>query len=182
MKIETDILKTGLLVALLVGVYAGVVFWPGEKQSQAMADEIQAKESQLGSMQQPDLAPLHSEIASLRAELRERSVELPVGGLHDRVLHHVSDTLLDHRITEYETSYGDQKTYKRFAVTPIDVRFQGRFTQVFEVIRSIEYDGPPVRIEQLELSGSDDDVQGTVGVRMRLSSFFLPTQQEGGQR
>ena len=181
MKIESDIMKTGAVVALLVGVYGGVVFWPGQRQNTALAGEIEDKQSQLQTMAQPDLTPVREDIAALRAELRDRSVDLPVGGLHDRVLHHVSDTLMDRGVTEYETAYGDQEFYKRFAVTPIDVEFDARFTEAFAVLRQIETAGPPLRIEEIKLTGEPDGPTSDVRVTMRLSSFFLPSDSEGGR-
>lgn len=182
MKIESDILKTAGVIALLVGVYGGVVFWPGQRQNEALADQVQDKQSQLQSLQQPDLAPLRSEIASLRAELRDNAVQLPIGGLHDRVLHHVSDTLMDQGVSEYETSYEDPALYKRFAATPITIEFNARFTQAYQVLREIETAGPPLRIEQMAIRGEPDDTQGLVEVELELSSFYMPTEREGGRR
>lgn len=182
MRIERDIVKTGAVVALLVGVYAGVVFWPSQKQSRAMADEITNKEAQLSQSPVPDLSPIRADIAELRAELRERSVTLPVGELDDRVLHHVSDTLIPRGVTLYETSYRPTKTYKRFAMTPIDVTFATNFENAFAIIREIENAGPPVRIERLELSGKEDDKAGHVNVNLELSSFFTPADAGGATR
>ena len=182
MKIESDILKTAMVVAILLAVYGGVVFWPGQKQNQALADEILNKQTELSQMAVPDLQPVREDIASLRAELRERSVTLPVGDLHDRVLHHVSDTLIAHDVTLYETAYRQTRFYKRFALTPIDVKFTTNFANAFKIIKKIENDGPPVRIERIELSGKQDDTAGQVEVYVELSSFFEPTGKEGGQR
>jgi len=182
MKIESDILKTAMVVALLIGVYGGVVFWPSQRQNQVLADEILNKQTELSQMPTPNLQPVREDIASLRAELRERSVTLPVGDLHDRVLHHVSDTLIANDVTLYETAYRQTRFYKRFAMTPIDVNFGTNFANAFEIIRKIENDGPPVRIERIELSGKEEDTAGQVSVNVELSSFFEPTSQNGGQR
>lgn len=182
MKIESDILKTGLVVALLVGVYGGVVFWPGQKQNKALADEVQTKQRQLQSAQLPDLAPVREQIVALRAELRERSVELPVDDLHHRVLAHVSDTLLGRGVTTYDTSYSEPEFFKRFAVTPIEVNFDAGFTDAFAIIRRIESGGPPVRIEALQINARRGDTAGDVEVSMQMSSFFLPADGEGGGR
>lgn len=181
MKIESDILKTAAVVVILVGVYGGVVFWPSQKQNKAMADELATKQEQLNAMAQPDLAPLREQITQLRAEMRERSVTLPVGDLHDRVLHHVSDTLLDRSVTQYETAYRATEHYKRFSVTPIDVEFETRFNNAFKILRRIENQGPPVRVESLRLSADADEPTSQVEVEMLLSSFYLPTEQGGGR-
>ena len=162
--------------------YAGVVFWPSQKQSQALAAEIQNKQSELSHTSRPDLEPTRQEIASLRAELRERAVELPKGDLDDRVLHHVSDTLIQRGVTLYETSYRDTKTYKRFSMTPIDVRFETDFVNAFSIIKHIENAGPPVRVERLIVSAPDGQATGRVQVTMQLSSFFDPGPGQGGQR
>ena len=182
MRIESDVLKTVIVVALLVGVYAGVVFWPSQQQNQALADEIQSKQTELGAMPQPDLEPLHQDIASLRAELRERAVVLPKGDLDDRVLYHVSDTLINHNVTLYETSYRQTKQYKRFAMTPIDVSFETNFANAFGIIRQIENAGPPVRFERLDIVGGEGDTTGRVTVAIELSSFFDPNNEQGGTR
>ena len=129
----------------------------------------------------PDLDPLRSEIFELRAELRERPDSLPVGDLHDRVLHHVSNTLIGHGVTQYDTSYREPAFFARFAVTPIDVQFETGFAQAFDVIRLIEEEDPGVRIERLELVGNEDDTFGRVGVNMEMSSFFLPRDGQGGR-
>lgn len=180
MRIESDIVKTGAIVGILIATYAGVVFWPGQKQNQALADEIRNKQTELDQAPRPDLAPVRQEIVSLRAELRERSVVLPKGDLDDRVLHHVSDTLIQHGVVEYETSYRETRAYKRFSMTPIDVRFDTNFADAFEIIKQIETAGPPVRIERLDMVGNEDDTQGLVEVTLELSSFFEP--EPGGQR
>lgn len=179
MKIESDILKTAAVVALLVGVYGGLVFWPSKKQNKAMASDLQDKQARLSTMHQPDLEPLREQITQLRAEMRERSVTLPVGDLHDRVLHHVSDTLLDGGVAQYETNYREAQRFRRFAMTPIDVEFDTRFDNAFQIIRRIENEGPPVRIETLRLVGDADEATSVVGVQLLLSSFYLPAQEQG---
>ncbi len=182
MRIETDIVKTASVVGLLCAVYGGVVLWPSGKQNKALAATIQDKQDKLDAYQLPDLDPLRSEIFELRTELRERPDSLPVGDLHDRVLHHVSNTLIYHGITEYDTSYRQPQRYARFAVTPIDVQFSGGFVQAFDVIRRIEQEDPGVRIERLEISGQPDNTSGYVTVNLQMSSFYLPRQREGGRR
>jgi len=173
MKIEKDILKTIGVVLVLVLVYGVVVFWPTQRQNKALADDVQAKRAELEKMDRPDLEPIRAQIKSLREELRERSIALPDGELHDQVLAHVSDTLRSNNVTVYETSVRNAKHYKRFAATPIDVSFEGGFLSAFEAINRIENAGPPVRIEHLELAGDPDDASGFVVVNMQLSSFFL---------
>ena len=37
MRIESDVIKTAAVVAILVATYTGVVFWPSQKQNQALA-------------------------------------------------------------------------------------------------------------------------------------------------
>lgn len=180
MRIESDIIKTGAVIAILVGTYAGVVFWPSQQQNQALADEILNKQTELEQAARPDLEPVRGEINSLRAELRERSVELPKGNLHDRVLHHVSDTLIQRGVTLYETSYRKTKAFKRFSMTPIDVRLETDFANAFEIIRQIENHGPPVRIERLDIVAKERDAAGRVEVTLELSSFF--EREQGGQR
>jgi hypothetical protein len=179
MRIESDIIKTGAVIAILVGTYAGVVFWPSQQQNQALADEILNKQTELEQAPRPDLEPVRGEINSLRAELRERSVVLPKGNLHDRVLHHVSDTLIQRGVTLYETSYRQTKEFKRFSLTPIDVRFETDFANAYEIIKQIENAGPPVRIERLDIVGSEADASGQVEVTLELSSFF--EREQGGQ-
>lgn len=181
MRIESDVIKTTAIVALLVGVYGGVVFWPSQKQNQALADDIVNKQAQLAEMHRPDLEPVREDIASLRAELRERAVVLPKGALDDRVLHHVSDTLIQHGVTLYETSYRQTKVFQRFAMTPIDVRFEANFANAFEIIRQVENAGPPVRVERLDIVGSEGDSTGQVEVTLELSSFFEPTAEQGAK-
>jgi len=173
MKIEKDILKTACVVILLVLVYCSLVMWPTQRQNKALADDVQAKRAEFEKMDRPDLEPLRLEIKAIKEELRERSIALPDGELHDQVLAHVSNTLLKQNISIYETSVRNAKHYKRFAVTPIDVRFEGRFLSAFEAISRIENAGPPVRVERLELAGDVDDTSGFVVVNMQLSSFFL---------
>lgn len=182
MRIESDILKTAAIVALLAGVYGGVVFWPSQKQNQAMADEIVNKQTQLDQAPRPNLEPVRKDINSLRAELRERSIVLPTGDLDDRILYHVSDTLIRHGVTLYETSYRQTKAYKRFAMTPIDVSFETNFANAFAIVKEIENAGPPVRIERLDITGREDDSTGQVEVTFELSSFFVPAKDQGAQR
>jgi Tfp pilus assembly protein PilO len=182
MRIESDVIKTAAVVAILVATYTGVVFWPSQKQNQALADAILNKQTELNQTTRPDLEPTRKEIASLRAELRERSVELPKGDLDDRVLHHVSDTLIQRGVTLYETSYQDTKAYKRFSMTPIDVQFETNFVNAFEIVKQIENAGPPVRVEKLIVAAPDSDPTGRVDVTMKLSSFFEPVSGQGGQR
>jgi len=180
MRIESDMIKTGAVVAILLATYAGVVFWPGQKQNQALANEILNKQTELEQAPEPNLEPVRKEITSLRAELRERSVVLPKGDLDDRVLHHVSDTLIEHGVTLYETSYRQTKEFKRFSMTPIEVRFETNFTEAFEIIKHIENAGPPVRVERLDIVGNESDTAGMVQVTLELSSFF--EREQGGQR
>lgn len=174
MKIESDIVKTAAVVVVLVGVFGGVVFWPSMRQNKVLANEAQAKQVELNQMQRPDLKPLREEITQLRAEMRQRAVTLPTGELHDRVLHHVSDTLIDEGVTLYETSYSDAKQYRRFSMTPIEVDFTGRFASAFRVIHQIENAGPPVRIDSLQIETEPNAPGGDVEVNMQLSSFFIP--------
>ena len=181
MKIESDILKTAGVVVVLVGVFGGVVFWPSMRQNQVLAEQAQSKQVELNQMQRPDLKPLREDITQLRAELRERAVTLPMGEFHDRVLHHVSDTLIDQGVTLYETSYGDSKVYRRFSTTPIEVNFTSRFSSAFRVIHQIENQGPPVRIQRLEIEAEPDEPGAPVEVNMQLSSFFLPQGTGGGK-
>lgn len=178
-KIESDILKTAGVVVVLVVVFTAVVLWPSMRQNQVLAEEARARQAELTQMQRPDLAPLREEINQLRAELRERSVTLPVGELHDRVLHHVSDTLLAEGVTLYETSYRESKAYRRFSMTPIDVDFDSRFASAFRVLHQIENQGPPVRVERLEMRGTPDEPTSVVEVNLQLSSFFLPDEPRG---
>ncbi len=179
MRIESDMIKTGAVVVILVATYAGVVFWPSQRQNQALADEILNKQTELEQAPRPDLEPVRKEIASLRAELRERAVVLPKGDLDDRVLHHVSDTLIQRGVTLYETSYRQTKEFSRFSMTPIDVQFKTDFANAFEIIKQIENAGPPVRIERLDIVGTEGSTAGQVEVTIELSSFF---EREGGQR
>lgn len=181
MRIESDIIKTAVVIALLVGVYGIGVFWPSQQQNKVLAEEIQNKEASLSQIPKPQLEPVRKEINALRAELRERAVVLPKGDLDDRILHHVSDTLIQHGVTLYETAYRKTKAYKRFSITPIDVRFETDFTNAFAIIKQIENAGPPVRIERLDIVSNGDDASGMVHVTIELSSFFEPAAQEGGQ-
>jgi len=181
MRIESDVIKTAAVVVILVATYAGVVFWPSQKQNQALADEILNKQAELEQTPRPDLEPTRQEIVSLRAELRERAVVLPKGDLDDRVLHHVSDTLIQRGLTLYETSYRDTKPYKRFSMTPIDVRFETDFVNAFTIIKQIENAGPPVRIERLAVTAPDGQAGGRVEVTMQLSSFFEPIAGQGAK-
>lgn len=180
-KLEGDVFKTAAIIAVLVVVYGGAVFWPTQQKNKALAEQVQTKQVELGSMQKPDLVPLREKIAALRAELRERSITLPEGEMDDRVLHHVSDTLLGEGITLYETAYLPTQAYKRFSATPIDVDFEGGFTRAFRVLREIEHQGPPVRIDRLVINADADDPTGQVSVNMQLKSFFLPGEA-GGSR
>jgi len=182
MRIESDVIKTAAVVTILVVTYAAVVFWPSQQQNQALADEILNKQTELEQTPRPDIEPTRQEIASLRAELRERAVVLPKGDLDDRVLHHVSDTLIKRGVTLYETSYRDTKAFKRFSMTPIDVRFETDFVNAFAIIKAIENAGPPVRVERLSFAAPDGDASGVVEVTMQLSSFFEPADGQGGQR
>lgn len=182
MRIESDVIKTAVIVVLLVAVYAGVVFWPSQKHYQAMAEQVVNKQAQLKQIERPDLTPIRKRIASLHEELRDRTVVLPKGALDDRVLQHVSDTLIQHGVTLYETSYRQTKTFMRFAITPIDVRFESNFTTAFAIIKQIENAGPPLRIERLEIIGSEDDNTGQVQVVIELSSFFEPLADQGAKR
>lgn len=179
MKIESDILKTAGVVVVLVGVFSGAVLWPSMRQNQVLAQELQGRRAELDRLRRPDLAPLREAISQLRAELRERSVTLPVGELHDRVLHHVSDTLLAEGVTLYETSYRESKAYRRFSMTPIDVDFDSRFASAFRVLHQIENQGPPVRVERLEMRGTPEEPSSVVEVNLQLSSFFLPDEPRG---
>lgn len=182
MRIESDVIKTASIIVLLVGVYVGAVFWPSQRHREAMAEEVVIKQAQLSQMKRPDLTPILERIDCLRVELRDRSVVLPKGALDDRVLQHVSDTLIQHGVTLYETSYRQTKTFMRFAITPIDVRFESNFTTAFEIIKQIENAGPPLRIERLKLIGSEDDRTGQVQVAIELSSFFEPLAAQGDNR
>lgn len=181
MRVESDVIKTAVIVVALVGVYGGVVFWPSQKQNQTLAAEVDEKQAELDQMARPNLEPVRREIVSLRAELRERSVELPKGDLDERVLQHVSDTLIRRGITLYETSYRQTEAYRRFSMTPIDVSFQADFVDAFEIVRAIENEGPPVRVERLAITGGDAERNGgQVRVTLELSSFFEPAALQGG--
>lgn len=182
MRIESDMAKTASVVLLLCGVYGGVVFWPGEKQHKALAAEIQTRQAQLDQMHVPDLTPLRSEIAQLRAELRDSAVSLPNGASPYRVLDMVSEAITRNGVTVYDTSQLRPETYARFSVMPVDVKFNCGFDRAFEVLRAIEQSDQPVRIERLELTGSPDETTGHVGVTMRMSSFFLTQIEQGGRR
>lgn len=182
MRIESDIIKTAGVIALLIGVYSIGVFWPSQQQNKVLAEQIQTKQASLSQTPTPQLEPVRKEINSLRAELRERAVVLPKGDLDDRILQHVSDTLIQHGVTLYETSYRQTKAYKRFSVTPIDVRFETSFTNTFAIIKQIENAGPPVRVERMDIVSNEDETSGTVAVTIELSSFFEPATEKGGQR
>lgn len=182
MKIESDILKTAAVVVTLVGVFGGLVFWPSMRQNKVLSEQAQSRQAELDQMARPNLKPLREEIVQLRAEMRERAVTLPTGELHDRVLHHVSDTLIDEGVTLYETSYSDSQAYRRFSMTPIDVDFTSRFASAFRVIQQIENDGPPVRIERLQIEGEPNDLASNVEVNMQLSSFFVPESDTASTR
>ena len=58
--------------------------------------------------------------------------------------------------------------------------FETNFATAFEIIKQIENAGPPVRIERLEIIGDEDDSTGRVKVSLELSSFFEPTEEQGG--
>lgn len=181
MRIESDMVKTASVIAVLVAAYGGLVFWPGQKQSKAMAEQVQTKQQELDQSVPPDLAPLREKIDALRSELRERSVALPSGDPHDRVLQHLSDTLLAFGVSEHDVAYNNTRYFKRFAAKPIEINFECGFIQAFEIIRRIENQGPPVRIEHVDISGDVDETSGQVWVSLKLSSFYLPTS-EGGRR
>ncbi|MFN3168521.1 MAG: type 4a pilus biogenesis protein PilO [Phycisphaeraceae bacterium] len=182
MRIESDIVKTACVVALLCGVYGGVVFWPSQKQNQALAGEIQTKREQLAAKQPPNLAPLRGEIAELRAELRDSAVELPEGASPHRVLDGLSEAITSNGVTVYDTSQRPSKTFARFAVTPVDLQFNTGFENAFAVLRSIESSNQPLRVERLEMTGSADETTGHVGVSLQLSSFYLADPAQGGRR
>lgn len=181
MRIESDIVKTVCVIVLLCGVYGGVVFWPSQKQNQALAQEIQTKREQLDARQLPDLAPLRNEIADLRAELRDSAVQLPEGASPHRVLDGLSDAITKNGVTVYDTAQRPSKRYARFSVTPVDVQFNAGFETAFAVLRSIETSNQPLRVERLELNGSADETTGHVGVSLQLSSFYLSGESEGGR-
>lgn len=182
MRIESDIIKTACVVLLLCVVYGTVVFWPSQKQNQALAQELVAKQAQLEQMPVPDLAPLREEIAGLRAELRDSAVELPRGASPYRVLDSLSEAITKNGVAVYDTAQRPSKAYARFAVTPVDVAFKSGFDQAFTVLRAIETSDAPVRIERLELTGSPDESSGFVGVTLQMSSFYLPDDQEGAEQ
>lgn len=182
MRIESDVVKTTAIVVILVGVYGGAVLWPSQKQNRAMAAAIVHKQDQLSKMTPPDLGPVRSEIDSLQTELSERSMTLPKGALDDRVLHHVSETLVQKGVTLYETSYRDTQTFMHFAMTPIDVRFTTDFVTAFDIIDQIESAGPPVRIERMDIIGDEGHAHDQVQVTIELSSFFQPTTAQGATR
>ena len=182
MPIERDILKTAAIVVALCALYAGVVYWPSQKQNQALADQIQVKQQTVDGASAPDLGPLRRELAALRAELRDRPVDLPQGDAPYRVLDRVSDAITTHGVTVYNTNQRDPMVYARFSVTPVDVEFDSRFGQAFAILRAIEASDPPVRIERLELNGHADDPVGYVSASVELSSFFVPRGAEGGTR
>lgn len=182
MRIESDILKTTAVVLLLCGAYGGVVFWPSQKQNKALAAAVHDKRGQLETIHIPDLNPLGEEIAELRAELRESRIELPKGASPYRVLDGLSEAITSNGVTVYDTAQHPTQHFARFAVTPVEVQFNCGFDQAFDVLQTIENAGQPLRIERLELIGSADEATGHVGVNIRMSSFFLPQKQEGGER
>lgn len=181
MRIESDILKTALVVLLMGGVYGGVVFWPAKKQNQALAAEVRNKQAELDQKRMPDLAPLRSEIAGLRAELRDSAVDLPEGASPFRVLNGLSEAITQSGVTVYDTTHSEPKRYARFSVTPVDVTFNCGFDRAFEALRTIESSHQPMRIEELRLTGSPDETTGHVAVSLKISSFFLPDGAEGGR-
>ena len=170
--LKKDQLKTVGVVALMIAGYVLFVYLPSGRHQEALAEQVQQDQQRLDEMREIDLGALRDEVAAEQAKLKAEQRPLPTQREVYVVLDGVSGSLLDEQSVEHQLTQSDPRHFANYGVQPIDLDFEGGFTEAFTALSAIEQMPYPVRIERLELVGDADDADGRIHAAVRLSAFF----------
>lgn len=172
MRIKKDQIKTLGVVAVMIAAYLMLIHLPGQRQRTALRTQVQAMQQQVDEQTDTDLPTLRAEAERVRRQLAAE--ERAICGERDvyLVLDGVSGALAAEGITDHRLAQSDPKRYADYAVQPVQLEFQGPFTDAFAALRAIETQAHPVRIDRIELVGDADEPTGQVMAVVQLSTFY----------
>jgi len=168
--------RTLLLLAALVLLCGGLLWWPAWRQHAHLQKQIVHQQQQLlgAEGQTQDLSQLAREVQQMRRELASNHKLLPPQDELAVLLREVSTKislhqLLDASIASQATVHGPD-----YQTLPLEVKFSGASTGALGFVKSLE-DMPRVsRMTTLRLERQDKT--GMVQGSLRLNAFFYTPQ------
>jgi Tfp pilus assembly protein PilO len=173
MWIDRDELKMLVVWVVVVGTFAVGIWWPARQQRQALDQRISGYEQALArAKESPSLDAWHKTVASLEREVTASRQRLPAQGEPVNVLRGLSEVLDRRGVTKRQVSTEAARHFGRFGVTPIVVKFRGRFPDAHAVVKRIEQMPRLIQVDRFAVTGSPEGGTDPRRVHLELSAFF----------
>lgn len=181
--------SNGVVACCIAGLSAafGLGVWlPESRNIAAYQQRIVTAQEALGpSAFQPAMVDRQlDEVERLREELHSSERYVPEGPELASVMRSLTQAVEAEGVSGQRFQTMETKTYKHYAVMPVELEFEDSFTSVYGVLERIETMPRLVRVESLNLRLMEKDNARTTAPRMQASlrlSGFHTGQQEGGK-
>ena len=179
MRIESDILKTGGALAVLVGVFVGVVWLPHQGRMNDIDAQVQSRRQQVQSRRAEAKAfeTLRDEVEALEAEYAALGRSIPASSDVSPFLSQIGRDLASVGLTDSEIQSETVVTGGDASVIPLSLRIRGSYDQLFDFLRSVETGQRLTRVHDLKITGSPLKKDEPLTVRVELSTFSVTGEQ-----
>jgi len=173
MRIEFDQKATVLAVLLLIGLFAGLCWWPRQRERTALRAQVEKHAAQLAAdRQRADALPVvREQVAKLRREAADSNKIVPQTSELADLLRRLTSQLDTQNMQEQEIQTEAIVSGAEFNVIPLTLRFAGSYEGVFGFVRGVESMSRLTRINVLEIVGVPTKPQEPVTVRMDITTF-----------
>jgi len=174
-----DLKHIGLITAVGVLLCAGV--WFGLRQMHDSLDQrsVELRERLGLSQGASSLERLQKKVALLEIDYDQRTSYVPsqpdTGAVHAAV----SEALTGIAISGQAISAEAPLEYQKYGVVPVEVSFQGRFTDIQTFLKRIENANRLIGIKRFEVESSPRD-EGLLRATVELTAYYADHQSVSG--
>ncbi|WP_432798083.1 type 4a pilus biogenesis protein PilO [Poriferisphaera sp. WC338] len=183
MRIEKDQVKTLIAAALLIIVFASLVWYPQQQTKVALQKEIDTAKETLGMNQNSEstLAARNNTVERLREKLSGAQQRVPGKDELADVLTGLTRALRQNHLQEQEVIAKPIESYAAYNVMPMVMDFEGSFPETFGVLKSIESMPRLIRLDQLVIGNvvGRENTRERLAIHLELSTFFSESGERG---
>lgn len=178
MQVERDQVKTLLVVALIVAVFVGGVWFPMSRKRAALRDELKQLDADVrtGRTATVGLTALGHQIVLLEDEVKDSDKYVPAQPDLASLLRQWTTQLKQGGATDEEIQTQPVVRGDEFSLIPIKLKFRGSFDTVYDFLQYVEGMNRLSRFTELEVEGSPEKPGEPVTVRIELSTFYAPAE------
>jgi len=182
MRVDKSQIRFGLIIAGLVAVYAGGLWWPQTRQIKSLNAKIAQAERDLGMTRgrTDGLSKLAAEVDELRRQIATNNKRIPRHAELATVLREISLQIETMNLTGQGISTRPTIEKPDYVALPVDLTFTGSSVAAMRFIDRMESMPRLTQVESFEIR-KDPDKPDRVQADVKLMTYFSQSENEGGK-